>query len=514
MILTAVCNIAAFLAAGIIPIPALRSFAFQAAILVAFNLFSMILIFPTLLSLDLRRSTSGKVDLLCCYKSGKSKESVVATLVQSDSTDAQRTKNVSESYPKSLSGESASGSSRDLIGEQETGRKVDGESWMRKTFAQWSLTWFAAHYYGYWITRAPVKVATIIFCVALTGAGVWGLTKVTDGLDLTDVVPRDTSVYRFLKAQDSYFGFYNMYAVTQSNFEYPQNQKILYDYHNAFVRVPNIIKDDDGGLPEFWLSIFRNWLAGLQTAFDDDMAMGNLHDKGWHENASSDAILAYKLMVQTGHVDYPVDKTLLNRNRLVDSHGVINPSAFYNYLSAWFSNDAMAYSYCQASLVPEPKEWIHDHRDTDLKVPKSQPIILARIPFYLNNLGDTEVTVDTIRRVRQICEKFEERGLPNFPSGIPFTFWEQYVNLRFWLAMGLVSILAAVFFVVSFVLMSPWIASVIVVILATIVVQLFGAMGLLGIKLSAVPAIILIVAVGLGVEFTVHICLVSFGKYI
>ena len=75
--------------------------------------------------------------------------------------------------------------------------------------------------------------------------------------------------------------------------------------------------------------------------------------------------------------------------------------------------------------------------------------------------------------------------------------------------MGLVSILAAVFFVVSFVLMSPWIASVIVVILATIVVQLFGAMGLLGIKLSAVPAIILIVAVGLGVEFTVHICLVS-----
>jgi predicted RND superfamily exporter protein len=34
-------------------------------------------------------------------------------------------------------------------------------------------------------------------------------------------------------------------------------------------------------------------------------------------------------------------------------------------------------------------------------------------------------------------------------------------------------------------------------------------MGLLGIKLSAVPAIILIVAVGIGVEFTVHICLVS-----
>ena len=506
--LTAICNIAAFLAAAIIPIPALRSFAFQAAILVAFNLFSMILLFPTLLSLDLRRAASGKADLFCCYKGQKTAvPTEIPTLPKTDTQVAPKLKPSEESFPKSFSNET-SAASKDLIREKETGRK-DPDSWISKTCQHWSLTWFAGHYYSYYITKAPVKVLTVIICVALTGAGVWGVTKVTDGLDLTDVVPRDTSVYRFLKAQDSYFGFYNMYAVTRSNFEYPQNQKILYDYHNAFVRVPNIVKDDDGGLPEFWLSLFRNWLAGLQTAFDDDMAVGNLHDKGWHANASTDGILAYKLMVQTGHVDYPVDKTLLNRNRLVDSHGVINPSAFYNYLSAWYSNDAMAYSYSQATLVPTPKEWFHDARDTDLKVPKSQPIVLARIPFYLNNLGETEVTVDTIRRVRQICEKFEERGLPNFPSGIPFTFWEQYVNLRFWLAIGLVCILSAIFFVVSFVLMSPWIASVIVVVLATIVVQLFGAMGLLGIKLSAVPAIILIVSVGLGVEFTVHICMVS-----
>lgn len=40
------------------------------------------------------------------------------------------------------------------------------------------------------------------------------------------------------------------------------------------------------------------------------------------------------------------------------------------------------------------------------------------------------------------------------------------------------------------------------------VVELFGFMGLVGIKLSAVPAVILIVSVGIGVEFTVHIALV------
>ena len=45
--------------------------------------------------------------------------------------------------------------------------------------------------------------------------------------------------------------------------------------------------------------------------------------------------------------------------------------------------------------------------------------------------------------------------------------------------------------------------------MAMMVVELFGFMGLTGIKLSAIPAVILIVSVGIGVEFTVHICLVS-----
>ena len=133
-------------------------------------------------------------------------------------------------------------------------------------------------------------------------------------------------------------------------------QALIYDYQNAFVRIPKLIKNDDGGLPEFWLSLFREWLVKLQKAFDDDYARGAIWERdpehgsgpGWDpEEASVDGILAYKLLVQTGHVDYPVDETLLSRNRLVDSHGIINRNAFYNYLSAWYSNDAMAYSYSQ-----------------------------------------------------------------------------------------------------------------------------------------------------------------------
>merc|ERR1711962_892268 len=269
---------------------------------------------------------------------------------------------------------------------------------------QWTLTNFATKYYSQWVTKTPVRVLTIVASQTLLGAIVYGIGKVEDGLELTDVVPRNTSVWRFLETQDKYFGFYNMYAITEGNYEYPRNQRLMYEYHDSFVRVHNIIKDDNEGLPEFWLSLFRTWMSKLQDAYDNDLAAGLLDEEGWREGASDNTILAYKLLVQTGHVDYPIDKALVEQTRLVKD-GIINPNAFYNYLSAWYSNDAMAYSYSQASLVPEPKQWFHDPKDYDLQIPKSKPIQYAQIPFLLNNLGDTEAMVSTIQQVREICDK-------------------------------------------------------------------------------------------------------------
>ena len=200
--------------------------------------------------------------------------------------------------------------------------------------------------------------------------------------------------------------------------------------------------------------------------------------------------------------------------RLVDELGVINPKAFYNYLTAWVSNDALAYSASQASFRPEPRQWIHVSQDVELKIAKSQPLVYAQMPFYLNNMRTTGEITDTIQAIRAICQRFEDRGLPNFPTGIPFTYWEQYVRLRFYLISALVVVLAAVFLVISAFLFNPWTATLIVVILIMIVIELFGLMGLLGIKLSAVPAVILIVSVGIGVDFISHITLVSITDYL
>ena len=87
--LTAICNVAAFLCAYIIPIPALRAFSLQAAILSTFNGLSMILLYPALLGLDLRRVSAGKMDLLCCYNGKNGRKSI-------DEKDSEKAKSAPE----------------------------------------------------------------------------------------------------------------------------------------------------------------------------------------------------------------------------------------------------------------------------------------------------------------------------------------------------------------------------------------------------------------------------------
>ena len=59
-----------------------------------------------------------------------------------------------------------------------------------------------------------------------------------------------------------------------------------------------------------------------------------------------------------------------------------------------------------------------------------------------------------------------------------------------------------------------WAAAVIVLVLVMITVEVYGFMGLAGIKLSAFPAVRVILSVGIGVEFTVHMSMVCCLYYV
>ncbi|XP_052888591.1 protein patched isoform X2 [Anopheles moucheti] len=489
-----------FFAATLIPVPALRVFCFQGAILTVFNLAAVLLVFPAMISLDLRRRRSGRADVLCCclpalpnttHDLNKQRYHYHQQTQQPQSQQQQQ--------QTPAQSQNAAEAQR-----QEEDSLIECQS---KACLSFSLSRFAMKHYAPFLTRSSVKVFAMLLLSGILGVSLFASMKLPDGLELTDLVPQNTNEHRFLSVQGKLFGFYSMFAVTQGDFEYPNNQKLLHEYHEAYVRVSHVIKNDNGGLPDFWLSLFRDWLINLQRAFDRDYREGRITQERWYTNASNDAILAYKLLVQTGHVDNPIDKSLVTQVRLVDSEGVINPEAFYNYLSAWAWNDVLAYGASQGNLRPEPREWFHTPSDFELKIPKSAPLTYTQLPFYLHGLSDTADIKTMISQIRELCSKFEARGLPNYPSGIPFIFWEQYMNLRPGLLKAIGCALLAVFVSVSLLLLSVWAALLIVFNVVMMLIQLLGVMILLGIKLSAIPAVILIASIGLGVGITVHVSL-------
>lgn len=124
------------------------------------------------------------------------------------------------------------------------------------------------------------------------------------------------------------------------------------------------------------------------------------------------------------------------------------------------------------------------------------------------NTNEIKTLISTIR---DLCEKYEVRGLPNYPSGIPFTFWEQYMDLPLSLVKILVLANVAAMILVGVLLLSVWAALLIVINALATLTQLVAVMILLGIKLSAIPAVILVLSVGFSVCFTVHVSLVSFS---
>ncbi|XP_025022430.1 protein patched homolog 1 [Python bivittatus] len=552
--LTSISNVTAFFMAALIPIPALRAFSLQAAVVVVFNFAMVLLIFPAILSMDLYRREDRRLDIFCCFTSP-----CVSRVIQIEpQAYAEAGDNLRYSPPPPYSGPSfahetqitmqstvqlrteydphtqvyyttaeprseisvqpvtvpqdnlscqspeSTSSTRDLLSQfSETTLHC-----LEPPCTKWTLSSFAEKQYAPLLLKPKAKIVVIFLFVGLLGLSLYGTTCVRDGLDLTDIVPRETREYEFIAAQFKYFSFYHMYIVTQKA-DYPNIQHLLYELHRSFSNVTYVLLEENKQLPKMWLHYFRDWLQGLQEAFDKDWKSGKITLNSY-KNGSEDAVLAYKLLVQTisNIRDKPINMSQLAKQRLVDGDGIINPKAFYIYLTAWVSNDPVAYAASQANIRPHRPEWVHDKADyMPVTIPEAEPIEYAQFPFYLNGLRDTSDFVEAIEKVRAICNNYTSLGIPSYPNGYPFLFWEQYISLRHWLLLSISVVLACTFLVCALILLNPWTAGIIVVVLALMTVELFGMMGLIGIKLSAVPVVILIASVGIGVEFTVHIAL-------
>ncbi|KFR00290.1 Protein patched 1, partial [Nipponia nippon] len=568
--LTSVSNMIAFFMAALVPIPALRAFSLQAAVVVVFNFAMVLFVFPAILSLDLHRREKHRLDILCCFYSPCSSRVIqiqpqeladandnhachpspyghpsVATSTQITTTVQAFTRCDPSGHhvvtvlpptsqvctspavllpptdPLGSQVFAPSSSTRDLLAQLDEAK--GGRECVPLPFCRWSLADFAREKYAPLLLRTRTKAVVAVLFVALLGLSLYGTTMVHDGLYLTDIVPRDTKAHAFISAQFKYFSFYNMFIVTKGGFHYPGAQAALLSLHQAFSTVKYVVREGNRDLPKMWLHYFQDWLRGLQATFDRDWQAGRItHDS--YRNGSEDGALAYKLLIQTGNKKEP-----FNFNQVCgDGAGVTGlgmmlcplPCSCPLLLSPRIGLPGLPSGWCGwgAHMLPALPCCPYPHTARaaptpilpvlSSPVPAAQPLEFAQFPFYLSGLRRTADFVEAIESVRAICREAAQRhGVLSYPSGYPFLFWEQYIGLRHWFLMAISILLACTFLVCALLLLNPWTAGIIVSILAMIAVELFGIMGLMGIKLSAIPVVILIASVGIGVEFTVHVAL-------
>jgi len=326
--------------------------------------------------------------------------------------------------------------------------------------------------------------------------------RVKFGLQIRDIMLRGTDEYETITLREKFFPVFNVFTITKSGLDFPSNQKLLYEFYERIRNVDAILKDDKDVEPKFWLILFRNWLLELQEEFDRERNRSAISKEGWNDDTSDAAKLAYKLLAQTGRIDNPIDKNLVDTNRLVDKNGIINRKAFYYYLTAWVMNDAFSYSNSEADFRPEPKLW--NENANDLRIERARPPTYSQIPFMMK-LPEDQDNVKSVLEIRAISERFEQLDLPNFPSGIPFIFWDQFINLDYLFYTAVVMITAVMFLLVGFTLSNFTIAAAILIATMSILFEVFSLHGCLSIQFNSIVAVMLLSMSGIIVVQTIDI---------
>ncbi|XP_020952427.1 protein patched homolog 2 isoform X8 [Sus scrofa] len=460
--LTSINNMVAFFMAALVPIPALRAFSLQAAIVVGCNFAAVMLVFPAVLSLDLHRRHCQRLDVLCCFASPCS-----ARVIQI--------------LPQEL-----------------------GDGTVPVGIARLTATVQAfAH-----CEASSQHVVTILppqTHLVPPPSDPLGSELFSPGGSTRDLLGQEEGTRQKAACKSLSCAHWNLAHFARSQFA----PLLLQPHAKRFSSLKAVLPPPATQAPRTWLHYYRNWLQEIQAAFDQDWASGRI-TRHSYRNGSEDGALAYKLLIQTGDAQEPLDFSQLTTRKLVDQEGLIPPELFYVGLTVWVSSDPLGLAAAQANFYPPPPEWLHDKYDTtgeNLRIPAAQPLEFAQFPFLLRGLQKTADFVEAIEGARAACAEAGRAGVRAYPSGSPFLFWEQYLGLRRCFLLAICLLLAGTFFVCALLLLSPWTAALIVLVLAMMTVELFGIMGFLGIKLSAIPVVILVASVGIGVEFTVHVAL-------
>ena len=125
------------------------------------------------------------------------------------------------------------------------------------------LTRLVVDYYSPCLQNYIIKTVIIILFICIFALSIYGASTVEDGLNLVDVLPRDTPEYGFVNSTLTYFAFYDIYINTKE-MNYSYRQKELLETYQAVYNNPKVVKD---GSTQFWLQAMINYFVDIKEEY-------------------------------------------------------------------------------------------------------------------------------------------------------------------------------------------------------------------------------------------------------
>ncbi|KAI6171353.1 SSD domain-containing protein [Aphelenchoides bicaudatus] len=455
--------IVAFLAGKIIPVPVVCSLCSQIAILLLISMLVTLFAFPVFLTWDLRLQKANRHELNCCFT--KVPETLEATLEESN---------------------------KQLVNDIEAGPKINIHNEQRpgaSKFKTCTLNGLLHRFYLPFLknqnTQLNILSVSAILLLVFGGFAIFGLKT---GLELTDIMPRHTPEAEVLRLRNKHFSTYPTYLITNGRSKF-------------------VVKIDEKPSELYWLKLMSHWLASIQLEFDKAVNEKLIDRISGHfvsnDNRVTDEMrLGRRLICSHGNEFNCTGR--IGTLQLVNEDGLINPESFYNYLTAWFNMDNTVYYISQASFFPAPPKWKF-WPEVDELIPPAPELLYTQIPFYLTGLTSTDANLKVVKEIRSICDNYTRNGLNVFPTGISFTFWDQYLLLNWNVKVAIFAIFVSSLVVMLLVACDFWVVVWMTYILILVIVEVGGVMVLTRMQLNPFSAVMFIVSIGIGMQYSVHV---------
>ena len=133
-------------------------------------------------------------------------------------------------------------------------------------------------------------------------------------------------------------------------------------------------------------------------------------------------------------------------------------------------------------------------------------VTAARYRGYHTPLATQNDFIMALREAKRLTQKIsQELGLEVFPYSVFYVFFEQYLEMDYYAAVTFTVAAVSILIVSYFFLGSLWAAGLTMLVVMSVVVDMMGCMYLFGIQFNAVSLTNLAMAIGIALEFCVHI---------